>query len=149
MATTSITVFAGFPALAAHPWAYPALETAHIVGIALLVGNLVLLEFRVWGAAVELPMRALARLSLRLAGVGFGLVALTGLAMFSAQPGELLANRAFIVKMGLVALAGLNAALFHARDGLARLDRVAKAQTVFSLGLWLGVIICGRWIAYY
>lgn len=148
MAATSITGFVGFPALAAHPWAYPALETAHIVGIALLVGNLVLLEFRVWGAAAELPLRPLARLSLGLALAGFGIVAVTGGAMFSAQPAELLANRAFVVKMGLVALAGLNAALFHARAGLVRLDRLAKAQTALSLGLWLGVIICGRWIAY-
>ena len=50
--------------------------------------------------------------------------------------------------MGLVALAGVNAAVFHARGGLDRLDRVARAQTVVSLGLWLAVIICGRWIAY-
>lgn len=145
MATST---FAGFPELAAHPWAYPALEAVHIVGIALLVGNLVLLELRVWGAARELPVSALARLSLSLALCGFGVIALTGLAMFSAQPGELLANRAFVIKMALVSLAGLNAAMFHARDGLARLDGVARAQTVLSLGLWLAVIICGRWIAY-
>jgi hypothetical protein len=50
--------------------------------------------------------------------------------------------------MGLVAGAGLNAALFHARDGLGRLDALARAQTVLSLGLWIGAIICGRWIAY-
>ena len=46
--------------------AYPALEVAHIVGIALLLGNLVALELRVWGAAAELPVRPLARLSLTL-----------------------------------------------------------------------------------
>ncbi|MCW5634832.1 MAG: hypothetical protein KIT17_15975 [Rubrivivax sp.] len=143
-----LPAFAGFPALASHPWAYPALEVAHIAGIALLVGNLVLLEARVWGMAAELPVRPLARLSLRLALAGFAVVAATGLAMFSAQPADLLANDAFVVKMGLVALAGLNAAWFHARDGLARLDRLARAQTVLSLGLWLLVIICGRWIAY-
>jgi hypothetical protein len=142
------STLAGFPALASHPWAYPALEAAHIAGIALLVGNLVLLELRVWGAVPELPLRPLARLSLTVALAGFGIVALTGLAMFSAQPGDLLANRAFVIKMALVALAGLNAALFHARDGLARLDGVARAQTALSLGLWLGAIICGRWIAY-
>lgn len=142
------STLAGFPALASHPWAYPALEAVHILGIALLVGNLVLLELRVWGAVPELPLRPLARLSLTVALTGFCIVALTGLAMFSAQPGELLANRAFVLKMALVALAGLNAALFHARDGLARLDGLARAQTALSLGLWLGVIICGRWIAY-
>ncbi|MBK9135319.1 MAG: hypothetical protein IPM15_13530 [Betaproteobacteria bacterium] len=139
---------AGFPALAAHPWAYPALEAAHIVGIALLVGNLVLLELRVWGAAPALPLRPLARAALGVALAGFCIVALSGVAMFSAQPGELIANRAFVIKMGLVMLGGLNAALFHARDGLGRLDAVAKAQTALSLGIWVAVIICGRWIAY-
>jgi hypothetical protein len=68
--------------------------------------------------------------------------------MFSSQTGELLANRAFLVKIGLLMLAGINAAIFHARGGLQRLDGLARAQTVVSLGLWLAVIIAGRWIAY-
>lgn len=135
-------------ALAQHPWAYPALEVVHIVGIALLVGNLVLLELRVWGVATALPVQALARASISLALAGFGLLALTGLVMFSSQPGDLIANRAFVWKMGLVAAAGANAAWFHARGSLQRLDAVARAQTVLSLGLWILVIICGRWIAY-
>ena len=138
----------GIPAIAEHPWAYPALEVVHIVGIALLLGNLVLLELRVWGAAPTLPLRALARLALGLSVAGFGLIAASGLTMFAASPGELLANRTFVVKMGLVSLAGINAAMFHARGGLDRLDALAKAQTVLSLGLWLAVIICGRFIAY-
>ena len=140
--------FTGIPALSAHAWAYPALEVAHIVGIALLLGNLVLLELRVWGVAGELPVRALARAALGLAVAGFALVVASGLTMFAANPRELLANRAFLLKMVLVGLAGLNAAVFHARGGFGRLDGLARAQTVLSLGLWLTVIICGRWIAY-
>lgn len=134
--------------IAGHLWAYPALESVHVLGIALLVGNLVALELRVWGRAGELPVRALARLSLSLALAGFALAATSGLLMFASQPGEFLANRAFVVKMGLVMCAGINAAAFHARDGLARLDVWARAQTVLSLGLWIAVMICGRWIAY-
>ena len=138
----------GIPAIAEHPWAYPALEVLHIVGIAMLLGNLLLLELRVWGLSAEIPLRALARLALGLSVAGFTLIAMSGLTMFAANPGELLANRVFVVKMGLVGLAGLNAAMFHARGGLARLDALAKAQTALSLGLWLAVIICGRFIAY-
>jgi hypothetical protein len=131
-----------------HPIAYPALEMMHIVGIALLVGNLVALECRVFGFGRDLDLAALGRLSLTLALGGFCVVAASGLLMFASQPQELLANRAFTLKMGLLMLAGTNAALFHARGGLARLDRVGRAQTALSLGLWLCVIICGRWIAY-
>ena len=62
-------------------------------------------------------MPALARLALRLSLLGFALIGASGLLMFAGQPAELLANRAFVVKMGLVMLAGLNAAWFHARGG--------------------------------
>lgn len=138
----------GWQALAAHPWAYPALEAVHIVGIALLLGSLVLFELRVWGAGAELPLRALARLALPVTLAGFGLVALSGLLLFAAQPGEMLGNRAFLLKLGLVSMAGLNAAFFHARGSLALNDGFARAQTALSLGLWLAAIICGRFIAY-
>lgn len=132
----------------AHPVAYPALEVVHIVGIGLLLGNLVLFEMRVWGAGADLPVAALARLALGLALAGFALAAASGLLMFAGQPEELLGNRAFVLKMGLLMLAGLNAAWFHGRGSLARMDRTARALTLVSTGLWLAVIICGRWIAY-
>jgi hypothetical protein len=146
--TSSFSGFAGLPGLAAHPWAYPALEVLHIIGIALLVGNLVLLELRVWGIAAELPLRPLARLSVLLALCGFGMLAFSGLLMFATRPDELLANRAFTVKLGLIMVAGLNAGWFHARGGIDKPDHTARAQTALSLGLWVAVIICGRWIAY-
>jgi hypothetical protein len=140
--------FQGIPWLASNAYAYPLLEVGHIVGIALLLGNLVLLELRVWGAASELPLAALARWTLTLALAGFGLIAVTGLLMFASQPQELLANRAFTIKLGLISLAGCNAAWFHARGGVARPDAVARALTALSSGLWIAVIICGRWIGY-
>ncbi len=138
----------GLAWVASHPIAYPALEVLHITGIALLLGSLVLLELRVWGLAADLPLRPLARLSLSVTLTGFGLAACSGLLMFAAQPLELLSNRAFVVKLGLVLLAGLNAAWFHGRDSLARCDGLARAQTVLSTGLWLAAIASGRWIAY-
>jgi hypothetical protein len=137
-----------FTWISGHPWAYPALEVAHIVGIALLLGNLVLLELRVLGIAPALPLQALARAALALVLAGFGLAALTGLLMFASQPLELLANRVFTIKMGLVMLAGCNAAWFHGRGSLQRADGIARLQALLSLGLWLAVVTCGRFIAY-
>lgn len=136
-------------ALGAHPWAYPMLEVLHIVGIALLLGNLVLLEARVWGLAAEVPVAPLARLSLGLAVSGFGLAALSGLLMFATQPAELLANRMFTVKVALMMLAACNAGWFHARRSLERQDFAARASLLLSTALWLLVITCGRWIGYW
>ena len=137
-----------FSELRAHVWAYPALEVVHIVGIALLLGNLVALEIRVWGGAAALPVKALARLSLGIALGGFALAAASGLLMFATQPAELLANRSFVLKMGLLTAAGCNAAWFHGRGSLDKLDLVARIQMLVSTAIWLGVVACGRWIAY-
>jgi hypothetical protein len=149
MDSTVLGNWVGLPWIASHPVAYPALEVLHISGIALLLGSLVLLDLRVWGLAPELPLRPLARLALSVTLAGFGLVVCSGLLMFAAQLAELVANRAFLAKLVLVLLAGLNAAWFHGRGSLTRCDRMARAQTVVSSGLWLGAIICGRWIAYF
>lgn len=138
----------GLSFIASSAWMYPALEVVHLIGVALLVGSLVVLELRVWGAGRALELRALARLALPVSLAGFGIVVLAGLGLFAAHPGEMLTNRAFVIKMGLVLTAGLNAAMFHARGGLQKADGIARAQTLLSLGLWLAVIICGRWIAY-
>ena len=134
--------------LLTHPWAYPLLEAFHIAGIALLFGGLVVLDLRLWGRGTALALAPLARLTLAVTWAGFALVACTGLLMFSAQPDELLRNRAFQLKGALIVLAGLNAAWFHARGGTGRHDAAARWLGALSLGTWLGVIICGRWIAY-
>ena len=135
-------------ALGAHPWAYPMLEVVHLIGVALILGNLVLLELRVFGWASALPVEPLARLSLGLVGVGFGLAVVTGLLMFGTQPGELLANRVFTAKMALIMLAGCNAGWFHARRSLQLQDTTARVSMLLSTLIWILVITCGRWIAY-
>lgn len=137
-----------FAWIGTHPYAYPLLEALHIVGIAMLLGSLLLLELRVWGFGTALPIEPLARLALPLTLSGFALAAASGSLMFASQPGDLIANRAFVIKMGLVMLAGLNATSFHARGGVTRVDRTARLQTLSSVGIWLAVILCGRWIAY-
>lgn len=137
-----------FSALLSSAWAYPALEVVHLSGIALLIGNLVLLELRVFGLGAALPVRELARLSLGLALAGFSLAAASGLLMFASQPAELLANRAFTLKMLLLLAAACNAGWFHGRGSLHRLDGLARVQMLLSTLIWLAVLVCGRWIAY-
>jgi len=137
-----------FTALASHPWAYPALETLHLFGVALLLGNLVLVELRVWGLGQALAVRPLAALCLRLVGLGAFVCIITGTLMFTTQPAELLANRAFTLKMLLLVAAATNAVWFHLRGSLDRLDAVARVSALVSLVIWLSVLALGRWIAY-
>ena len=137
-----------FAELRAHAWAYPALSVVHILGIGLLLGNLTLLELRVFGKGASLPVKDLAKLSLSLVALGFCMAAASGLLMFATQAEELLANRAFTIKMLLLTLLACNAAWFHGRGSLDKLDAVAKLQMVASTLLWIAVVVCGRWIAF-
>jgi hypothetical protein len=129
-------------------WAYPILEIVHIVGIALLLGNLVVFEARVLGAGKSIDLTALARLALPLSVLGFMLAAMSGLTMFATQALELLANPAFKWKMLLLAIAGGNAAWFHARGSLKLNDTIARLQVIASFFIWVAVLSCGRLIAY-
>jgi hypothetical protein len=80
----------------------------------------------------------------------------TGIAMFSAHAVDFAGNLAFRVKLLLILAAGVNAFLFHrgvfrtvaAWDQHSPAPRTAKASAVLSLAIWLGVISCGRLIAY-
>ncbi len=129
-------------------WGYPVLEIVHILGISMLLGNLVLLELRVFGRGRNLAIADLARMSLGIAAFGFSLAALSGVLMFGTRPAELLSNRAFTLKMVLLLMAACNAGWFHARQSLDKLDLTARALMVISTIIWIAVVTCGRWIAY-
>lgn len=134
-------------ALAAHTAPFIAMLVVHLLGMALLLGNLVLLELRVWGFGAALPVKALARLTVGLALAGFCLSAASGAWMFASQANALLANRVFTLKILLLTALACNAAWFHGRGSLDKLDFVAKAQLLASTLLWLAVVGCGRVLA--
>lgn len=138
------------------PWAYPITESAHLIGLALMVGAIAVFDLRLLGLSRRLPVSALAGQALPWSRAGFGLVALTGLLLFAANATQVAHNTAFQVKVLLIAAAGLNILLFHTGpfrdvrdwDDAERTPRRARAAAVVSLVTWPVVIICGRLIAY-
>lgn len=130
------------------PWAYPSLEVVHLVGLGLVFGTLWLVELRLLGVGRRLDVGALAATALPWNLAGFALSVVSGLLLFASRAGELIANRAFLIKMGLIALAGVNAALLHTRGPLDPHRPGTRLQAAASLLLWVGVIACGRLIAY-
>jgi hypothetical protein len=138
------------------PWLYPVVEIVHITGFAVLVGAVALFDLRLLGCAPGLPLRALAAHLLPWAVGSLLLIVPAGLLMFSAQPGDFLGNRTFLLKMALLLAAGVNAALFHlgvwrravAWDVRAPTPVGVRLHAALSLLLWVGVIACGRLLAY-
>jgi hypothetical protein len=137
-----------------NAWLYPLVETVHILGFVLLVGAVAMFDLRLLGFGRQLPPRDLARHLLPWSAASLLLVVPSGLLLFASQPGEMLASRTFLLKMGLMAAAGLNALLFHRspwwRASMAWLeaDGRTRVHAGLSLLLWIGVIACGRLIAY-
>jgi|SRR5882672_2015121 len=138
-------------------WAYPATEALHITGLALLFGSIAIVDLRLIGAGRSIPAAALVAYAVPLSLLGFVLAATSGLMMFTAHASEFIEQPVFLLKMMLIVLAGVNAALLrvgalqHAwtwpADGLPP-TRVRIAAAL-SIALWIGVIACGRLLAYF
>lgn len=137
-------------------WLYPAVEVLHICGFVTLVGAAVMFDLRLFGYSRGMSVRGLARHLLPWSCAALLVIVPTGLMMFSAHAGELVDNRAFILKLTLLIMAGTNAAAFHAgvfrsaakwdRDTVVPLG--ARLHAAASLVLWVAIIACGRLIAY-
>jgi hypothetical protein len=137
-------------------WLYPAVEILHICGFVVLVGSIVVLDLRLLGLSRGISARELSRHVLPWTLGALIVIVPTGFLMFMTHASDFLVNRAFQVKLALIMLAGVNAALFHtgASGKYALWDRDVvpparvKAHAVASLAIWAGVISCGRLLAY-
>ena len=136
-------------------WMYPAAEVGHLLGLGVLVGAGIAFDLRLLGLARHLPVDALARYLLPLARLGFALLAVTGALLFAANATTLL-NTVFATKLAAIAVAVLNAGLFHrgvfpdvASWNLDQPPPVpARLAAVVSLLCWSTALICGRLLAY-
>lgn len=129
-------------------WAFPLLEVIHIAAFAAMIGSVLTVELRVFGLRRALPLDELGKLGAAIGVTAFAVIVASGSLLFLSDAGGYIGNRAFAVKLGLIAVAAVNMLVFHARGSLARPDGAAKLQAALSLLLWLGVIAAGRLIAY-
>jgi len=136
--------------------AYPLVNAAHIVGLALLFGAIVALDLRLVGLWPSVPLEPLARTLLPVAIGGLTIAVLTGALLFSVHAVKYAGIGAFQLKLGLIAAGLLNALLLHrsaawksaiGQPGGALPIRL-RAGALLSILLWGAVILCGRLIAY-
>lgn len=136
-------------------WLWPVMEISHFIGLSLLFGGLLVIDLRMAGHFRSFDPAATHRL-LSFVLVGFGINLTTGILFFYGDPMRYSVNIGFQIKMGLVLLAGLNAALYywkvspimHGWDATTPSPPIAKLVAYTSLALWAGVLLCGRLIPY-
>lgn len=132
-------------------WAYPLVNAAHILGVALLFGAIVPLDLRLLGVWRTVSARELARVLVPVAGTGLGLALLTGPMLFVVDPLHYADLPLFQVKLLLIAVGAVNLLLLHYSQAWRELRtdtlRLRLAALV-SVLVWLAVVLCGRFIAY-
>lgn len=133
---------------------YMAVNAAHILSIALLIGAILPLDLRLMGLFGSAPLAIIGPFLSRVAAVGVVGALITGFALFSVRPIEYAGNPAFLAKLGLLVLGILNAALVHAQAAW-RLALSGKAPTSglrFQAGIsavvWISALLAGRWIGF-
>src|SRR5512139_2655864 len=137
-------------------WAYPIVETVHIVGFVLLAGSVIMFDLRVLGLSKGIPVRALSRHLLPWSLAGLALIVPTGFLMFTAHATDFLGNRTFQLKMALLMAAGINAVVFRTGpyqtvaqwDVGTRAPISAQLSVAVSIAIWIAIIACGRLLAY-
>ncbi len=140
--------------LRASEWMYPLVNTLHIVGIALLVGPILILDWRLLHRQVSPTVSELATVLLPTARGGFVVAVLAGLLLFVARPLDYAINTLFQVKLGCIVLALLNIALLHHSKAWDfamthnRPDGRVRLACGLSMLCWLMALALGRLIGY-
>jgi len=135
---------------------FPLVEGSHILSLSLSVGMIIVMDFRLLRLSFRSqPAALIYQQLLPWATAGFCIAFFTGALLFSTDPLHAYGNSFFRVKMLLLALAGINALVFHFRYyphmsqwDLAVTPAGARIVAVLSLLFWFGVIVCGRTMAY-
>jgi len=138
-------------------WIFDITETVHTLGIILVAGTIMLVDLRLLGLGLRRePVSHVVSRIVPWTLSGFCLMFLTGGWLFSAEASKLYHSPAFRIKMILLALAGLNALIFHLTvyrraaewDDVPVAPLRARVAGLVSLVLWIGIIAAGRSIAY-
>jgi len=144
-------------AISESDWLFPLIEGSHILALPLSVGMILILDLRLLGIAFrEGPGAKLVLNVMRWSKIGFAVMFLTGGLLLITQAGKAYGNAFFRTKLIFLVLLGINAAVYQKLffPKMAQWDSArgapagARFCAGFSLLFWIGVIICGRTMAY-
>jgi hypothetical protein len=137
---------------------FSILDMVHVAAISVVVGMIGVLDLRLIGVAFkDSAITDLSRQVLPWTWGAFAFAVATGVLMFMGQAARYAVNFAFLVKLGLMAVAGLNVLIFHfityrnvaKWDNASRPPAAAMIAGALSLVCWVAVVFYGRFTAYY
>jgi Family of unknown function (DUF6644) len=138
-------------------WVYPILDVIHCVGILLVAGTIIVVDLRLLGCGMrQSPVSSVVSQVLPWTLSGFAFMFLTGSLLAWSEPLKLYHSLFFRWKLLFLALAGLNALLFHSGiyrgvgswDSDSLTPARARVAGVISIVCWICVIAAGRAVGY-
>jgi cytochrome bd-type quinol oxidase subunit 2 len=144
-------------AIQAHEWVIPTVQSIHIVAIGIVLASVFMIDLRVLGfAGRDQSLReTTGRFGPWLTAALCVLLA-TGIVMIVGEPARELLAFSFWLKMFLVAVGTLIAALFqialrrneaHWESSVTK-KTSTKSLAIFTLLIWVAIVVLGRLIAY-
>jgi len=137
---------------------FPWLESLHVLAIVLVMGSIAMVDLRLLGwASRDRPVSALAAETLPVTWIAFVFAAITGMLMFCAKAMVYGHSIFFLLKMGVLLLAGCNMLYFQHltfRDvenwGMPERNppQAARVAGGLSLVFWVCIVAFGRWIGF-
>ena len=136
-------------------WLWPACETLHFAGLALLLGVAGMFDFRLLGFMKRVPISVVKEF-MPWALVGFTVNLLTGMIFLISEPAQYFGNPTWWLKVAFLIIAGLNAMIFETAYGRRAAAIPAGEDTPIplkviagvSLVAWLGVLWAGRMLPF-
>jgi hypothetical protein len=138
-------------------WVYPILNVLHCVGILLVAGTIVVVDLRLLGFGMRRsPISGVVAQVLPWTLGGFAFMFITGSLLAWSEPVRLYHSLFFPWKLIFLAIAGLNAFLFHygvyrgvvAWDSDSLTPVRARWAGAVSIVCWICVIAAGRAVGY-
>jgi len=143
--------------IAESAWVFPLIEGSHILALPVSVGMIVIFDLHLLGLTFrEDAPSTIMREMLRWSKAGFAVMFVTGVLLFMTHAGKAYGNTFFRTKMLFLLLLGINAVVYQAVfypkmaewEAARRTPLGAKLCAGVSLVVWIGVIVCGRTMAY-
>ncbi|MGI4875873.1 MAG: DUF6644 family protein [Janthinobacterium lividum] len=144
--------------VAGSEWAFPTIESIHVIAIVTVVGSIAVMDLRLLGVASRSSaVTAMARDTLPFTWGAFVIAVIAGSLLFVSKATTYVANPYFQVKMICLVLAGLNMAVFHASTTWRRVNDwdvdtavplAGKICAGLSLFFWIFVVFFGRLVGF-
>jgi hypothetical protein len=130
------------------PWGFAIALSVHAVGMAMALGVVMLVNFRILGVLKQMPVLSHDAL-FGTAWFGFIINLLSGIALYSSHATEYTYQWVFMLKLALLAIGGYLMKLTMDSVRTNAPEGRIKALSFFCIACWIGAVITGRLMAYF